>query len=120
MRARRLTHSTMQPQRQPDTRDNNAPSNAVLSYNEDRRSSLPVDGKVQPHELGEGRVVVAEHGGEVGRPVLGHVNGPDAAALAEQVAVDGGRNGRELGHQGHRVVERVLRELQAQPDQGSR
>ncbi|CAN8021823.1 unnamed protein product, partial [Ixodes persulcatus] len=69
------------------------------------RSSLPVDGEIQPHELGEGRVVVAEHGGEVRRPVLGHVDGPDAAALAEQVAVDGGRNRRELGHQGHRVIE---------------
>lgn len=48
-----------------------------------------VDGQVEPHELDELGIVVAEHRREVVRPVLARVHGADA--LAALVDVPGGR-----------------------------
>lgn len=55
-----------------------------------------MDGEVEPHELGELRVVVAEHGAVVGGPVFVVVDGADAFAVAVRIAVDSGRNHGQL------------------------
>lgn len=67
-----------------------------------------MDRKVQSHEFGELWVVIAEHGGKVGAPILGGVDRPDAGPVPVQVPVDGGGHGRQLGNQIHRVFVAVL------------
>lgn len=74
------------------------------------KSGSPVDGEVESHQLGELGVLEAEHGAVVGGPVLVVVDGADALAVAVRVAVDGGRDHRQLGDQVHRVFVHVLRE----------
>lgn len=64
----------------------------------------PVDGEVEPHQLGELALAVAQHVGEVVGPVQVGVDGADAAALAVQVAVDLGGDARQLGDQVHGVL----------------
>lgn len=64
---------------------------------------VPVDGEVKPHELSELVVAVAQHVGEVVGPVQVGVDGPDAAALAIQVAVDLSSDAGQLGNQVHGV-----------------
>lgn len=64
---------------------------------------VPVDGEVKPHQLSELIVAVAQHVGEVVRPVQVGVDGPDAAALAIQVAVDLSSDAGQLGNQVHGV-----------------
>lgn len=66
--------------------------------------SAPVDGEVQPHQLGELGLTVAQHVGEVVGPVQVGVDGADAAAFAVQVAVDLGGDARQLGDQVHGVL----------------
>lgn len=66
--------------------------------------SAPVDGEVQPHQLGELGLAVAQHVGEVVGPVQVGVDGADAAAFAVQVAVDLGGDARQLGDQVHGVL----------------
>ena len=56
-----------------------------------------VDGEVQPHQLGELGVLVADHFGEVVGPVLVGVDGHGCLAVAEQVVVDDGGHNGELG-----------------------
>ena len=68
----------------------------------------PVDGEVQPHQLSELRVVIAQHGSEVSRPILGGVDGANAGAVTVKVAVDGGSNGGQLGNQVHGVLKAQL------------
>uniref|UniRef100_A0A2M4C5E3 Putative secreted protein n=1 Tax=Anopheles marajoara TaxID=58244 RepID=A0A2M4C5E3_9DIPT len=69
---------------------------------------VTVDGEVQAHQLGELLVLVAQHLGEVGRPILLRVDRPDTLAVAVRVAVDGGRDHRQLGDQVHAVLVHVL------------
>lgn len=64
---------------------------------------VPVDGEVKPHQLSELVVAVAQHVGEVVGPVQVGVDGPDAAALAIQVAVDLSSDAGQLGNQVHGV-----------------
>lgn len=65
---------------------------------------VPVDGEVEPHQLDELGVGVAQHVGEVVGPVKVGVDGPDAAALTVQVAVNLGGDARQLGDQVHGVL----------------
>ena len=66
-----------------------------------------VDGEVEAHELRERSAVVAQHGGEVGRPVLGRVDAADLAVSVE-VAVDGSGKRGQLGYQVHGVFVGIL------------
>lgn len=67
-----------------------------------------VDGQVQPHELNEVLVLSeAELVGQVVGVVLVLLDGSDLAIL-EDVAVDAGGNGGQLGNEVHGVLERVL------------
>lgn len=70
----------------------------------------PVDGEVEPHQLSELSIAVAQHVGEVVGPVQVGVDGSDAAAFAVQVAVDLGSNAGQLGNQVHGVFIDKLRE----------
>lgn len=63
-----------------------------------------MDGEVQPHQLGELGLAVAQHVGEVVGPVQVGVDGTDAAAFAVQVAVDLSGDAGQLGDQVHRVL----------------
>ena len=67
-----------------------------------------MNSKVEPHQLHEQGVLIAQHGGEVGRPVLVLVDGPDRSAITVQVSVDDGGDGGKLGNQVHRVLICVL------------
>jgi len=68
---------------------------------------VSVDGQVQTHQLNEVVVVaVAELVGQVERVVLVLLDRGDLAVL-EDVAVDLGRNGGQLGNEVHRVLEDV-------------
>lgn len=67
-----------------------------------------MDGEVQTHQLGELRVVEAEHGAVVGRPILVVVDGADAFAITVRVAVDGRRNHWQFSNQVHGVFVHVL------------
>ena len=62
-----------------------------------------MDGQVEPHELGEHRVLVANHRREVVGPVFLGVDGTRDGAFAEQVVVDGGGHDGKLRDQVHRV-----------------
>lgn len=62
-----------------------------------------MDGEVEPHQLCELSITVAQHVGKIVRPVQIGVDGPDAAAFAVQVAVDLGSNAGQLGNQVHGV-----------------
>lgn len=66
--------------------------------------SSPVNGEVEPHQFCELLFAVAQHVGEVMRPVQVGVDGTDAAALAVQVAVDLSRHAGELGDQVHGIL----------------
>lgn len=70
----------------------------------------PVDGEVEPHELSELGIAVAQHVGEIVGPVQVWVDGSDAAAFAIQVAVDLGSNAGQLGNQVHGVFIDKLRD----------
>lgn len=70
----------------------------------------PVDGEVEPHQLSELGIAVAQHVAEVVGPVQVRVDGSDAAAFAVQVAVDLGSNAWQLGNQVHGVFIDKLRE----------
>lgn len=64
----------------------------------------PMDGKVKTHKLCEFFVsIIAQHAGEVGRPIEFWVNCPDSLSVMVGVAVDGGSNDWELGNQVHAV-----------------
>lgn len=79
----------------------------------------PVDGEVQPHQLGELGLAVAQHVGEVVGPVQVGVDGADAAAFAVQVAVDLGGDAGQLGDQVHGVLVNKLGE-EKRRDRGER
>eukprot|EP00050_Salpingoeca_kvevrii_P005737 m.285352 g.285352 ORF g.285352 m.285352 type:complete len:487 (+) comp11360_c0_seq1:18-1478(+) len=68
---------------------------------------IRMDGEVKAHELSELLVVKAEHGAEVGRPILLGVDGGDVA-IVEGVAVDESGNAGELGNEVDRVLVHVL------------
>lgn len=72
-----------------------------------------MNGEVEPHQLSELRVVVAQHVGEVMRPVQVGVDGSNAAAFAVQVAVDLGSNAGQLSNQIHGVFIDVLNKKKA-------
>lgn len=67
-----------------------------------------MDGEVETHELRELRVVEAEHGAVVGRPILVVINSADAFAVAVRVAIDGRCDHRQFGDQVHCVFVNVL------------
>lgn len=69
----------------------------------------PVDGEVEPHQLGELGVTVAQHVGEIMGPVQVGVDGADAAAFTVKVAVDLSSNAGQLGNQVHGVFIDELR-----------
>ena len=64
-----------------------------------------MDGEVEPHELSEHWVLVADHLGEVVRPVLGRVDGAGGSTVPVQVVVDGGGHHGQLGDHVHGVLE---------------
>lgn len=63
-----------------------------------------MDGEVEPHQLSELGVAVAQHVGEVVGPVQVGVDGADTAAFAVQVAVNLGGDAGQLGDQVHGVL----------------
>ena len=63
-----------------------------------------VDGQVETHQLGEHGILVADHLGEVVRPILRGVNGAGRCSLPVQVVVDGGGNHGQLSDQVHAVL----------------
>uniref|UniRef100_A0A182SDY3 Uncharacterized protein n=1 Tax=Anopheles maculatus TaxID=74869 RepID=A0A182SDY3_9DIPT len=69
---------------------------------------VTVDRQVQAHQLGELLILVAQHLGEVGRPILLWVDRTNTLAVAVRVTVDGGRNHRQLSDQVHAVLVHVL------------
>ena len=71
--------------------------------------TLPVDGEVEPYEVGELLVLVSHHLSEVVRPVLVRVDGADTRPVLVDVTVHEGRDGRQLGDQIHRVLVEVLK-----------
>lgn len=64
----------------------------------------PVDGEVEPHQLSELGVAVAQHVGEVVGPVQVGVDGADTAAFAVQVTVNLGGDAGQLSDQVHGVL----------------
>lgn len=87
--------------------ENKCSKNQVI--HEDTFRVPPVDGEVEPHQLGELGVTVAQHVGEVVGPVQVGVDGADAAAFTIKVAVDLSSDARQLGNQVHRVFIDKLR-----------
>lgn len=66
---------------------------------------LPVNGEIKTHQFSELLVVaIAQHAGEVGRPIEFWVNGADALSVTVSVAVDGGGNDWQLCNQVHAVL----------------
>ena len=65
-----------------------------------------MDGEIEPHQFRE-VVLVAQHGGEVGGPVLVRV---DAANLsvAVEIAVDGSGKRGQLRYQVHGILIHIL------------
>ena len=65
-----------------------------------------VDGEIEPHQFRE-IIVVAQHRGEVGGPVLVRI---DAANLsvAVEIAVDGSSERGQLGYQVHGILIHIL------------
>ena len=77
--------------------------------------ALPVNGEVEPHQLSELGIAVAQHVGEVVGPVQVGVDGSDAAALTVQVAVDLGCDAGQLGDQVHGVlIDKLVQKTQTQ------
>ena len=69
---------------------------------------VAVDGQVESHEFGEVRlVIVAEHGREVGRPVLVRINAANLPITVE-VAVNGSSQCGELSYEVHCIFIDVL------------
>lgn len=66
--------------------------------------AAPVDGEVEPHQLSELGITVAQHVGEVVGPVQVGVDGSDAAAFAVQVTVNLSSDAGQLGSQVHGVL----------------
>ena len=62
---------------------------------------LPVDRQVQTHELAELRIFVSKHTGKIPRPIFRDIDGAHARSLAIQVAVNDGRDCRQLRQQVH-------------------
>jgi len=62
---------------------------------------MPVNGKVQPHELGELGVVVAQHSDEVRGPVEVGIDRTDPLSFTVRVTVDGGGDDGQFGDQVH-------------------
>lgn len=63
-----------------------------------------MDSEVEPHELSELSITVAQHVGEVVGPVQVGVNSSNTAAFTIQVAVDLGSNAGQLGNQVHGIL----------------
>lgn len=66
--------------------------------------TTPVDGEVQPHQLSELGVTVAQHVGEVVGPVQVGVDGANTAAFAVQVTINLGSDAGQLSNQVHGVL----------------
>lgn len=77
-------------------------------------AAVPVDGEVEPHQLSELVVAVAQHVGEVVGPVQVGVDGADAAALTVQVTVNLSSNAGQLSNQVHGVLVRKLGDVTIQ------
>lgn len=67
-------------------------------------NTTPVDGEVEPHQLSELGVTVAQHVGEVVGPVQVGVDGADTAAFAVQVTINLGSDAGQLSNQVHGVL----------------
>lgn len=63
-----------------------------------------MDGEIESHELSELGIIVAQHVGEIVRPIQVGIDGSNAAALTVQVAVDLSRHTGKLGNQVHGVL----------------
>ena len=68
----------------------------------------PVDGEVEPYEVGELLVLVSHHLSEIVRPVLVRVDGADTGAVLVDVTVHEGSDRGQLGDQVHRILVEVL------------